>query len=243
MKATFFLRPLEFNLTIDGENWSQGDHVKGQLNITNHNGEDADLSNIKVQLCYCTSKKVKAKDESGIIVIDSVDYQAGNQIDFDFKLAPDCQITESTGSLYIICGDPSDPFSGGLMQLTVLPTKVITDFVEVFEQFYRFKLKNFKNKKGFIEAAVTPPASKDWTTIQKMSLQFKLVDEVLDVVFNFAIKKMSFDIAHEKTKDTKLSINQKLSPKQYSRFGSVNQDGIKAVIDEVLDQVKLKPLL
>ncbi len=243
MKATFFFKPLEFNLNIDGETWSQGDHVKGQLNIVNHSGDSVDLSNIKVQLCFCAAKKVKVKDESGITVLESVDYASGDQVDFDFKLAQDCQITESTGSLYIICGDASDPFGGGLMQLNILPKKVITDFVEVFEQFYRFKLKNFKNKKGFIEAAVVPPSSKDWTSIQKMSLQFKMVEEDMDVTFNFAVKKMSFESIETKTKDTKLSFNHVLTPKDYSRYGSVNQDGIQKVIDEVLEQVKLKPLL
>ena len=36
MKGTFFQRPVEYNLWIDGESWRQGDTVSGELTVRNH---------------------------------------------------------------------------------------------------------------------------------------------------------------------------------------------------------------
>lgn len=243
MKGTFFAKPLEYNLNIDGESWTQGSSIVGTLSVTSH-GEVTDLSRVGVHLCYCTSKKLKAKDPSGITLIESfLLTQDCNDLAFEFKLDEACAISESSGGHYILCGDLNRPFDGGMLELSVGPAKTISSFVEVFEQFFRFKLKKYKSKKGFIEAGVTPPSSSDWSRIQKMVLQLRIVEKSLEVKFLFSLKNATFQSATDKTSDEKLEIIKVLTEREYSLYGSTNQDGIRKVIEEVLEQVKLKPIL
>lgn len=243
MKGIFFSKPLEFNLAITGESWTQGANVAGTLTVSNHSNDTIDLSQIGCHLCYCSSKKFKVKDPKSITLIQSI-MLAGdqNELNFDFKLESDCPITENAGSLYIICGNISSPFEGGFLGLKISPTLPIVHFVETFESFYRFKLKGFKNKNGFIEAAVNAPNSKDWAGVQKMILQMKMNNDELEVKFNVNLKKLSFDSGPSKTKDEKREIIKYLTKDQYDLYGSANQDGIKKIIDEVMSEIKTRPI-
>lgn len=243
MKATFFAKPLEYNLTIDGEAWTQGSKITGKLTLTNHGSEALENKNIGCHLCLCSSKKFKAQDPKSITVIESL-MLAPNQseLSFEFQLANDCPITDITGSLYILCGDMTKPFEGGFLELKITPMAPIMYFVQAFELFYRFQIKAFKNKKGFLEAALNAPDAKEWTRIQKMSMQLRMNEKDLEVKFSIAIKSLSFEAGPSKTKDEKKEITKVLTPKQYELYGSANQDEIKKVLEEVISEIKLKPL-
>jgi len=244
MKGTHFKQPYEYKIDITGESWSQGSVISGNLNIVNHSGTSIDLVKPGVQLSYCTKKKLKDKDPKGITELSSLTL-ANDQssLDFTFELKPDCPITEKAKSLYIIYGDLDSPFDSGFLELNITPSQTINDFIQTFEQFFRFKLKTLKMKKDVIEAVVTPPASKDWTSIQKMSLQFKMDGDDLNINYIFAIKKMSFDASAEKVKDEKKEISVVIKKNQYERYGAFDQMIVKDLIDDVLNEVKLKPLL
>lgn len=243
MKAIFFSKPLELNLTIDGESWVQGANVEGTLIVSNHSNSTTNLSQIGCHLCYCSSRKFRAKDPKSVTVIESTMLgKDQSELIFNFKLQNDCPITENSGSLYILCGDISSPFEGGFLELKVSPMAPIVYFVDHFELFYRFKVKAFKNKKGFIEAAVHAPDSKEWASIQKMTLQMKMINDELEAKFQVTLKRLSFDCGPQKTKDEKKEITKTLTKKQYDLYGSANQDGIKKVIDELISEVKVKPI-
>lgn len=244
MKAQFFNKPLNFTLNVDGDVWEQGSSVKGDLSISDTSNDANDLSKQGCHLCYCQSKKVKAKDASGIKVLESALIPSGSdQLNFNFTLDSNCPITDNTGSLQILTGDISDPLSCGMMELKVVPQKVISSFIEVFEHFYRFKFKSIKNKKDCIETQVIPPATKEWAKIQKMVLQLKMDGDDLIVNCLVSIKVLSFDTSMTKTKDEKKEIVLKIGPREHTLHGAVNQEGIKKHISSMLDQVKLKPIL
>lgn len=237
MKAQFFNKPLNYSLNVDGDEWEQGSAVTGDLTISNTSNEDIDLSKHGCHLCYCQSKKVKAKDASGIKLIESVHMEAGqNKLNFNFKLDANCPLTDNTGSLQILSGNIEDPLSCGMMELKVIPIKAISSFIETFEIFYRFKFKALKNKKGFIETQLVPPATKEWAKIQKMILQLKMDSEVLSVNCVINIKTLSFDTSTSKTKDEKKEIILKIKD-------TVDQEDVKKQISQMLDQIKLKPIL
>ncbi len=245
MKAQFFNKPLNYTLNIQGDAWEQGSSVKGDLTITN-TSKDAtdDLTKHGVHLCYCQSKKLKAKDATGIRLIESMLMAEGqSSLGFNFTLDINSPITDSTGSLQILTGDIEDPLSCGLIELKIIPFKVFSSFIEVFETFYRFKFKALKNKKGYIEAQVSPPATKEWAKIQKMILQFKMDEKDLIVTCLINIKVLSFDDSLNKTKDEKKEIILTITDKEHSIYGSVNQAGIQKHITSMLEQIKLKPIL
>ena len=99
MRGTFFLKPLELNLDVTGESWSQGDEVSGTLAIKAHG--EADLSKIGIHLCEVNMKKFKAKDPAAFKVLESLP-AATESTSFNFKLSQSCLITEKTTSLYIV---------------------------------------------------------------------------------------------------------------------------------------------
>ena len=243
MKGIFFSKPLEYNLDIDGEVWTQGSYIKGSLMVSNHSNLAISLNNIGCHLCYSSSKKFKSKDPKSINLIESTLLQEGKtKLDFEFKLKNNCPITESTGTLIIICGDISKPFEGGFLELNIKPMNPIIYLTETFEMFYRFKVKPFKNKKDFIEAPIKAPDSKEWASIQKMALQFKMVTDELEIKFIVTLKRLSFDDSPHKTKDEKKEIIKILTKKEYELYGSANQEGIKKILDEVMSEIKIKPL-
>ncbi len=244
MKGTFFKKPLELNITIDGESWSQGETVSGTFKALDHTDQKSDLSFLGCHLCFCASKKFKAKDEKAITVLESIALPSkASEMEFNFNLSDNCPITDTSGSLYIIYGDIKTPFDAGFLQINITPIKPILYFVKTFEQFFRFQLKAFKNKKGFIEAAAKAPDSKEWASIQKMIIQFKMDGADLNILFYVNLKKLDFSNSHHKTKDEKREINKVLTQSQYELYGIANQEGIKKVIEEVLNEIKIKPII
>jgi hypothetical protein len=244
MKGTFFKKPLEFSMNIDGESWNQGENISGEFKIIDHSAQNSDFAMMGCHLCFCNIKKFKAKDSKAITVVESILLKPNqSELKFNFNLQDNCPITDNTGSLYIIYGDINSPFESGFLQLNVTPIKPILYFTQIFEQFYRFKLKSFKNKKECIEALVNAPDSREWTSIQKMAIQLKLSKEELDIHFIVNLKKLDFSDNHHKTRDEKREITKTLTKDQYELYGIANQDGIKKVIDEVLNEIKIKPII
>ncbi len=244
MKAQFFNKPLNFTLNLTGDDWEQGARLSGDLAITNTTDQTIDMSSLGVHLCYCQTKKLKAKDSTGIKLIKSIQLaKEQNQLDFEFLLDPNCPITDNTGSLQILTGNIAEPFSCGMLELKVFPIAVVRSFIEVFELFFRFKFKGLKNKKNFIETQISPPATKEWAKIQKMNLQMKMEGESLTVISIITIKSLSFDLSLHKTKDEKKEIILNISKKDHTLHGAVNQEGIKKHIADMLEQLKLKPIL
>lgn len=244
MKAQFFNKPLNYSLNIDGESWEQGSTVTGDLSISDTAGVQTDFTSLGCHLCYAQSKKLKAKDSSGIKILESIQLQAGqDHLPFNFKLDSNCPITDNAGSLQILFGNIVEPFQCGILELKVRPINTISNFIEVFELFYRFKFKALKNKKDFIETQVTPPATKEWAKIQKMLLQIKMEEEKLIVICLITIKTLSFDSSTTKTKDEVKEIRLEITKKEHTLHGATNQEGIKKHIESVLEQIRLKPIL
>ncbi len=59
MKGTFFQKPIEYKIEVEGETWSQGDVVKGQLIVNNHGDSSLDFTSIGCHLCFVDMKKMK----------------------------------------------------------------------------------------------------------------------------------------------------------------------------------------
>jgi hypothetical protein len=244
MKGTFFNKPIEYNINISGESWKQGDQLSGTFTVIEHSKVGINKSKYGCHLCFCKIKKFNSKDIKAIKVLESKKLISDkNELNFTFDLRQNCPITDSIGSLYIIYGDIDSPFESGSLQLKITPISPILYFTQIFEQFYRFKLRAFKNKKDNIEVLVIAPDSKEWVGIQKMAIQMKMVGDELNLLFNINIKKLDFSNDLNKTKDEKIEIIKVLTKNQYELYGIANQDGIKKVIDEVLNEIKIKPII
>ncbi len=251
MKGTFFQKPLEYNIEVQGESWNQGGVVTGNLTIRNHGSEDIQLEGKGVSLCLTDAKKFKAKDPAGITPVAKQEYTSGMTVPaggeetllFEFPLEKDCPITEKASSLYINCGEFEDPFNGGHLQLDVKPINVINNYLEIFENFFKFKVKTIKNKKGFIDIKMTAPDSKELGAVEQLNLNAAMDGDDLNIKYIFKLKKLAYDAGNVAAKSEKKEFKQTIGKRQHTAFGdSPNQDGLQKSISEILDQIKSKSL-
>lgn len=247
MKGTLFQKPLELTLNIDGETWKQGEEIIGTLTVKNHGNDNVDLSMTGVTLAIGDGKKIKAKHEKAFVIQDQAlfgeDIQlASNEqkvLDCSFKLSKDSAITQKADGPYIVFGDSSNLLEGELLQLQVMPIASITNFLEVFGNFFRFKTKTLKNKKGYIEAKMEAPGSKEYGAIEQLMLLMKMDGENLELKYTFKVQKLAYQTAGVEAKSEKVELNQTLTPRQYKIYGDApNQDGMMKAIEEILREVK-----
>ncbi len=246
MKAVFFNKPLELSLEIKGEKWHQGDKVEGSLSVKNHSGEDINLEKLGVLLAVGNTKKVKNKDPEAFVVEASRFFSDSGELslDFEFQLNEDCPISENASSYYLICGKDIEHHEIGHMRLDIVPAETLSNFLEVLLDTFRFKVKTFKNKKGSIEVTMVVPDHKDYSNIGQYKILMKVDDDKIVLKHQFKIKKIIFEDGGQQIKDETRSIDQELTSDDYLIYGkAVNRAGISKRFEEVLEQVKFKPLI
>lgn len=252
MKGTFFQKPLELVLNIDGESWKQGDPISGNLNVFNRGAESISLKDFGVRLSFGETKKIKVKDPNSFANYNEqlfegpTNISAGSEVSlsFNFPLAKNAPISEKYKSLYLLCGHIDNPFENGILELSILPCEVITNLFQVFENLLRFKVKALKNKQDCIEATMVVPTSKEYTGVQQLKVLIRMVEDDLDIDFNFKLKKISFEGGIVSTKDKKLQVKKILTPKEYLIYGDAfNQDMVLKLLQEVIEEVKVKPII
>jgi len=252
MKGIFICGQLELELHVDGEEWLQGTRVKGQLKVRNREDQKKTITSFKVELAQGNKKKIKEKSISAFSMLEKVSFsdtsvvesQDENILPFFFDLESNCPVTEKSAGLYLLCGEGENPYLGGMLELNITPHQVIKNYFHVLENLFRFKVKSYKTKKGALEATVTVPNGKDFSSVQSLKMLLKMNDKNLEIQFLTKVKKMSFDGGVMSTKDSIVDIEQVLTPEDYYIYGeSINQEGISKFIESYLEQVKLKPLI
>jgi len=244
MKSVFFEKPLEFTINISGESWKQGENISGTLSVKNHSTEVSNHDDYGVFLCVGDNKKIKKKDEKSFTILNETLFGESKELTFSYDLDTNCPITEKSGGIYIVCGRRDELLLGQHLALQVSPSKVISSFIEVIENFLRFKVKSIKTKKGSLEATIAVPTTKDYSKIMQFKLGFSSNEGKLILKYQFKIKSISFEGGFTSTKDSKQEFTQEFSPKDYLSYGdSLNQDFVIGKLNEIIDQVKLKPII
>lgn len=250
MKGIFFAKPLEFKLEIEGEKWFQGENIKTQLLIQNHQGEQIGLKNFGLILAQGDNKKVKSKTAGAFKIISSslsaeiqIPANGSTGLSHTFTLDSNCAISEGNTSLYMLCGSTDDLGSAQHLQLTIIPQKCISAFLEIFENFYRFKSKSMKNKKNILEVKMQAPASKEYAAIEQLLLNIKVVEQSMNIEFLFKVKKLSYLAEGVAATNQELPFSLNLTRQEYESFaGAPNQAVILKKLEEILSEVKKKTL-
>jgi hypothetical protein len=251
MKGTFFQKPLEFALVITGESWKQGEAISGSLVAKNHSNEEVSLENIGVQLAYGDHKKIKGRKDKAFLISQkelfteaSLDAAGEKTLEWSFQLPSDCEISTKAGTYYLLCGNEDTPFEGGLMELAIEPLVVIKNFLELFENFYRFKVKEIKNKKGLLEVKMEAPKSKQFGAIDKLMLEMNMKEDALVLKYIFTAQRLSYESGMVQAKAVQLEFDQVLEKKEHTLYKeSPNQDVILKALLSILEQVKSKTLM
>jgi hypothetical protein len=251
MKGTFFKQPLEFSVDIKGESWRQGEKLAGNLLIRNHGDEEIALSSFGVTLAQTDAKKLKAKNDKGIGEKKVIQFDADEKLsakgekslEWEFQLGTDASISEKSSGPYIYYGKTEDIFEGGHLQLKVLPIEILEKYIEIFENFHRFKRKSLKYKKGFIDIQYVCPGGQDLGQIEKLNQQLRIIDSKLEIKWIFQINKLGYKDGSVVEDKVEKIYDQLLEKKSFMDFGDFpNQDGILASIEEVLVQAKKKEI-
>ncbi len=249
MRGTNFQAPLELKIEIDGEKWRQKDGLKGTLCLKNHGKEPLPLDSYGVHLSWGHSKKIKVKDEKSFENKMSTLFGPGltlspgeeKELEWSFQLEEDCPISDKTGSYYILYGKKDEVWNNGQLQILVEPRPILDSFLEIFVNFYRFKVKEKKNKNGFIEVKLLPPNAKEFLSMDNLLCQMRIRETLLEIKYIFNVKKMAYGSEGVKLEKRKIEIKEKLNPKEYYLFKEApNQEVLRSKIEAVLDQVKSK---
>ncbi len=236
MRGVFVNSGLDLVVETHGESWAQGDKISGVATINKSSGTP------KIILGYGIIKKVRAKERSGWAVISSVDCHEKGDHKWSFDLSEDCMITDKSGSLFLLCGEGDAIENYGLLQLTVNPHKVISEYLNVFETFLKFKVKQIKGEKDHIKVKIDPPISNDYKSIEALDLKIRFSSGVLKITYSFKVKKLVTNTSGDMAViNDKKDFEQELTAKEYHCYGgSPNFETIQAKIKEVIEQANPK---
>ena len=244
MKSTFFNKPLEFSINIDGDNWKQGDSISGDVKISSHSSDPINFDQYGIFLCEGNSKKIKAKDPKGFEILEQLLFSNSDSNKFSFPLSSNSSITEKASGPYIVCAHKENLLEGQHLVMQVAPSENISNIIEIFENYLRFKVKSIKSKKNALEYTFKVPTSKEYLSIVSFKILTSFDEKVLNLDYQLKIKKVVFENSITTTKDELKSFKYSLSPKDYLFYGdSIDQDKMNKHFNEVLDLVKVRPII
>ncbi|MGZ3686673.1 MAG: hypothetical protein ACXWP5_07090 [Bdellovibrionota bacterium] len=240
MKGTFFQKPLEYRLEVEGESWNQGDPVRGALIVKNHGADAAALDEVGVHLADGMLRKVRAKSPEAFDLLASASFEAGANVapqnearlSWEFTTDRNCQITDSFGSLFLVYGRGKATEAMGQLQMAVRPEVVIQEFLKALTITFRFVQKGQKSSKNRVEVKLAPPdGNKGFVMVESLTVFFKYEDAGV----------LAVDYVFLHVKKSKKEVEQTFRPDEYRvPSGRFNHDHIEASIRETLSAVESK---
>lgn len=249
MKGTFFKKPLELRLLVEGESWRQGDPVSGELSVRNTGSESFPSEGLCVRLARGELRKVRAKSPDAFQEIASAAFgpssalEAGKEsvMKWSFPTDRNCQITDSLASLFLLYGNGEDSTQIGQLQLKFDPDEVIQEFIQRLQVNFRFVAQSRKSRKGWVEYKLDPPSAKAYATLEQLALSFRFHGEALEVRYVFQVKKIESTAAALDLKKGTLELAQTFTPSQYRLpSGRINHDLMESSLKEALGQVEAR---
>lgn len=247
MKGTFFQKPLEFNIKVEGETWRQGDPIAVSLEVKNHGSEPIDLASIGAYLAYGNLKKVRERTPGAFDILSSHPEQKGalapqkeHLFSHQFSTDRNCPITDNSKSLFLIYGQGKDYEKLGMLQLSFQPYSIIEEFLNVFQTTFRFVRKNQLAVKKGVEVRLGPPSSKNFAALEGLNLTFRFDGDALEIHYKFLTKTVTATAASVDLKKSKTELTRTYTPDIYLRpSGRFDHERIEPAIRQDLEQSSL----
>jgi len=249
MKGTVFQENCQIDLNILGESWIPGQIIKGTLEIKNLGPGPIAIQNHGVGLGHGEFKKVQTSNKSALVPDKKTTFEANKMLgpgaseslEWSFNLPETAPITDKAGSLFIMFGNLEDKQKGGHLQLTVSPRPLIKEFCQLIENFQRFKVKEWRQKKDRIQIKLVPPNSREFAGVESLILLTKEVEGSLHLDYEFGLKKIGYGQGEVAVQKQDLKLNFVLPLKQIT-FGKdmIDQDKILNHLNDVFGQAKMK---
>ena len=244
MRSTFFQQPLQRQIEIDGENWNQGEEIKGKLTIRNMSSETVVVNTSQVILAYGLKKSIKEGNESPWEVLEkqvmtqNISLPAGGEQSFEwiFQLATDCPITDKHGGLYLLFGGEDTLSVGGKLDVPVNLHSILQNFLQTFTTQFFFLEKYQKRKSEWTEVKLVPPESKEYPNLDFVRCLLRIYQEQLESHYLFKMRGLGR--SGEKMTVTKKNreLKQKIPPENYLQPGGFpNRACFRENINEALN--------
>ena len=244
MRSTFFQQPLQHQIEIDGENWNQGEEIKGKLTIRNMSSETVVVNTSQVILAYGLKKSIKEGNESPWEVLEkqimthNISLPAGSEQSFEwiFQLATDCPITDKHGGLYLLFGGEDTLSAGGKLDVPVNLHPILQNFLQTFTTQFFFLEKYQKRKSEWTEVKLVPPESKEYPNLDFVRCLLRISQEQLEAHYLFKMRGLGR--SGEKMTVTKKNreLKQKIPPENYLQQGGFpNRACFRQNINEALN--------
>ncbi len=227
MRSTFFQQPFQHQIEIDGENWNQGEEIKGKLTILNMSSETVVVNTSQVILAYGLKKSIKEGNESPWEVLEkqvmtqNISLPAGGEQSFEwiFQLATDCPITDKHGGLYLLFGGEDTLSVGGKLDVPVNLHPILQNFLQTFTTQFFFLEKYQKRKSEWTEVKLVPPESKEYPNLDFVRCLLRISQEHLEAHYLFKMRGLGR--SGEKITVTKKNreLKQKIPPGNYLQPG------------------------
>lgn len=248
MKAISIAKPFELSIETKDETWAQGAAVTGLLKIKNLESSDHEFIGHSVAIGHADIKKVHAKTAGCFKISQNVEVPAQKikgksslEFPFEFKLDHNISVSDKKSSFHLLYGNLQSPFH---MQLTILPQPLFLEIIKLFDTFFRFKVKEYKGTTKGIDYIFTPPTSREYASVESLSLSLSTKEQDLILDFTFNLKKLDLTgISNKLVKEVK-TISKTLTPKEYLMGKNfLDQDKLLKSLEAVLSEVKRKELI
>jgi hypothetical protein len=246
MRGSFFAKPLEIIIEIDGERWKQGETVRGRLALRNRGSTPFSAGGFDVQLCRAQLSAVKKKSETAFKLLQkheiSGEIAAGGELssEFHFDLGLNAPVTDSVSSAFITCGP-------GALQLQIEPSLVIQEFTSTLQAQHHFGFKGYKQSKAGVGARFSAPDGQRFSALEDLVLTLQFTEESghpdLEVEYDFQVKQVGSGPLPTKTTMVSRKVEQVLTSVDYlTSSGRVNFDVIQKFVAEAVSTVESKIL-
>ena len=245
MKGTYFARPLEFQISVEGESWVQGSLITGTLICTNHSLDEISCENFGVQLALGDFKKIKARDEKAFKSLMGQNMPATlkvggkkkAELNFSFQLDINAPITDKKASLYLCYGNLNEVC--GQLQLAVGPRPIFSSVIEIADIFLRFQCKETKYSEDKVLFKLTPPESKEFLGLEEVILQLQTQADNVHADYEFKHKTLGVESGLMKINKKTKQISQVWGPKDIFLGKDIpNQDKILALLKQAVGSHK-----
>ena len=174
----------ELRIEIEGERWSQGDRIRVRLQSKRE-------AHLFLGLASGFEKKIKTKSEDAFEIHEQIELNH-TTIEKEFLIPIDARITDKTGSLYALYGIGNPPASLANLRLQIDPHLHIRDLSEIFTHHFRFTLNSTSmGKNQEVELKFEPSGSKEWASLESMTVSARLLNAELQLKFLFQRKEIN----------------------------------------------------
>jgi hypothetical protein len=174
----------ELRIEIEGERWSQGDRIRVRLQSKRE-------AHLFLGLASGFEKRIKTKSEEAFEIHEQIELKH-SMIEKEFLLPNDARITDKAGSLYALYGIGNPPATLSSLRLQIEPHPHIRDLAEVLTHHFRFTLKSTSmGKKQEVELKFEPSGSKEWASLETLTISARLLKTELELKFLFQRKEIN----------------------------------------------------